>query len=259
MSAAGSAPELERTIREQGKAIAALQEQLDARTSAPAPKSFGNELLRIIREEIADYDARKAREAEAERLKRVAESAAIRAECAANDVDRPNFMALFGDPRAKALDAFADRFASQPGAKGHLGSTFLINTTDPARLADLNRITGRTQTSTWSTDREAVRTFAAVLRRHDAQRDVGRDPQVDRLAVSDQAEPSTFTTVYQGAQFTFTLDGELVSSAPVVQHDHSSSPSSDVDTRSVGDGVVPGPENSYRVPAPGSTTEDGAL
>lgn len=91
-----------------------------------APKSFGEELLRIIREEIADYDARKAKEAEAARLQRVADKAQIEAEFAARSAAAPDFsrLPLFGpEPRVIALNAAADRLA-----KGRSGATYNINT-----------------------------------------------------------------------------------------------------------------------------------
>lgn len=109
-------------------------------------KSFGEELLRIIRAEIADYDARKKREAEVERLQRVAKSAAIEAESAARLVDLPDLSGvLMGDVRAKELDALADRLATVSNAKG-TGSqvTYNISGTDPSeavRATDAQRAT----------------------------------------------------------------------------------------------------------------------
>lgn len=70
------------------------------------PASFGEELLRVIRAEIADYDARKAKQSEAKRLQRVADAAA-------RDADNPPLLhELVESDRVRRLNAFADRFTN---------------------------------------------------------------------------------------------------------------------------------------------------
>lgn len=77
----------------------------------------------------------------------------------------------------------------------------------------------------WFTEAEVVRAFHDVLRRrHDGQWDERRDPQINRLAGPEQPEPAGFTALYKRTKFTFTLDGEFVGSARIVQDDHNKAP-----------------------------------
>lgn len=81
--------------------------------SAGGDQSFGEELLQIIRAEIADYDRRKD---EAVRLRRAADAAVVRADQAAKDARVKNVTGVdaFGDHlRAEGLDRLIGRQVQQ--------------------------------------------------------------------------------------------------------------------------------------------------
>lgn len=209
--------------------------------ATPERKSFGEELLSVIRAEIADYDARKTQEAEVERLKQAARTAAIKAESAEQSAKLSGALlsgVLFGkDPRAASLDAFSKVTSREQATKQ--ATTFNINAASDAP---------------WGTATDVAKRFADQLRRrHDAQWHTWGNPQVNRLTLAEQAEPTTFAVLYKGTEFTFALDGQFVGSARIPQHNHNNtSPSSVVSNPSVGE--RPGPVEEA---GPGHTT-DGA-
>jgi hypothetical protein len=78
--------------------------------SAGSPPSFGEELIRIIRAEINDYDIHKKQQAEIERLQHAAQAAASAAENAVKSAEQSAaFTPLIGGLRARSLDNAARR------------------------------------------------------------------------------------------------------------------------------------------------------
>lgn len=114
--------------------------------SAANERSLGEQLVRIIRDEIREYDRRKERAAE---LRRIADEAVAKADRAAdaarNLTPDPLANALVGDANAKAIDALLRGRQHQQHVHFNVGGNKAVREVDQQIEVQAARAEIRTQ------------------------------------------------------------------------------------------------------------------